>query len=258
MGSEGSNFTGVSRQLPGLGADMTDGNGSTEYYSFIEAIEVIAFDCDGVLFDSKEANIQFYNHILEEIGHHSTVQSEQRAFIHMHPVRESLKFLLGEGTAFEAACRYVRTMDIWPFNRHLQQEPGVIEILELAKSCYRTALATNRTVSTHEVLSHFKLDAYFDLVVSASDVRHPKPHPEIMERILSAFEVKPEQILYVGDSAVDEAFADSTGVVFASYKNPELKAHLHIGHFDELHAILSRKTQNGTVEGAKPCGHGVD
>lgn len=234
---------------------METGNQPSEVRSFLEPIDVIVFDCDGVLFDSKEANIRFYEHILEKIGHPSTtVQPEQREYIHMHPVRESLRFLLGEGEGFTTALNYVRTMDIWPFNMHLQREPGLIEMLELARSCYRTAVATNRTVSTHQVLSYFELDQYFDLVVSASDVRHPKPHPEIMERILETFQVEPLQILYVGDSAVDEAFADATGVVFAAYKNHELKAHLHIGHFMELHSILSHETANGTGRGGKPCG----
>ncbi|HEX9949261.1 MAG TPA: HAD hydrolase-like protein, partial [Thermodesulfobacteriota bacterium] len=31
-------------------------------------IKVIIFDCDGVLFDSKEANIAFYNQILSQFN----------------------------------------------------------------------------------------------------------------------------------------------------------------------------------------------
>jgi phosphoglycolate phosphatase len=233
---------------------MDKGNGTGNHHAFLKSIDVIAFDCDGVLFDSREANVLFYNHILDKIGLQAEVQLEQRQYVHMHPVRESLRYLTGGGEAFRAAWAYVQTMDIWPFNRHLRQEPGLLTILELAKSCYHTALATNRTVSTHEVLAHFQLDQYFDLVVSASDVQHPKPHPEIMERICESFEVDPAQVLYVGDSPVDEAFASATGVVFAAYKNPELKAHLHIGHFDELHALLCRETENGVSRGGKPCG----
>ncbi len=233
---------------------MNKGNGTENHHAILKSINVIAFDCDGVLFDSKEANIRFYNHILEEIGLQTEVQPDQHQYVHMHPVRDSLEYLTGGGDAFRAALDYVRTMDIWPFNRHLKKEPGILEVLQLAKSCYLTALATNRTVSTHEVLAHFQLDQYFDLVVSASDVQHPKPHPEIMERICGSFQVKPAQVLYVGDSPVDEAFAAATGVVFAAYKNPQLTAHLHIGHFDELHALLSRETENGAIRGGKPCG----
>jgi phosphoglycolate phosphatase len=203
---------------------------------------VIAFDCDGVLFDSKEANIRFYSHIMDQIGH-APVRPDQQEYIHMHPVRESLRFLLGDDEqGYEQAWSYCQGIDFRAFNAYLRCEPGLRETLELAKSGYHTALATNRTVSTHEVLSHFGLDKYFDLVVSASDVRFPKPHPESMERILGAFNVSPDEILYVGDSAVDETLAASTGVYFAAYKNPGLKAHIHIGHFRELYSVLECET----------------
>lgn len=212
---------------------------------FSKPLQVIAFDCDGVLFDSKEANARYYSHILHVIGH-SPVRPDQQEFIHMHPVRESLRYLLPDEETYERAWTYCRQIDFRPFNAYLHCEPGLFEMLELAKSSYRVAMATNRTVSTHEVLAHFHIDKYFDLVVSAMDVQHPKPHPESMERIIDAFKVSPQQILYVGDSAVDEALAMATGVYFAAYKNPRLKAHLHLNHFEELCSILKAdKARNG-------------
>jgi len=217
---------------------------------FHTPLKVIAFDCDGVLFDSKEANARFYSHIMERIGHRQ-VSPEQRDYIHMHPVRESLRYLLGDDEeGFQKAWQYCQGIDFRSFNKHLRCEPGLHEILALAKSGYHTALATNRTVSTRDVLSHFDLDKYFDLVVSASDVRFPKPHPESMERILDAFNVTPREILYVGDSTVDEALAGATGVYFAAYKNNSLEAHLYINHFQELYSVLQcekARNHNGGV-----------
>jgi HAD superfamily hydrolase (TIGR01509 family) len=101
------------------------------------------------------------------------------------------------------------------------------------------ALATNRTISTRDVLAYFDLDRYFDLVVSAADVEYPKPHPGVMDRILTTFAVTPQQVVYVGDSAVDEQLAAATGVRFVAYKNPELKADHHITHFHQLYPILT-------------------
>lgn len=204
-----------------------------------EKFEVIVFDCDGVLFDSKEANIHFYNHILERCGH-PPVQPHQHEYIHMHPVLASLRFLLQEEQAFQEAWDYCRQIDFTAFNRYLTCEPGLVDLLEALKKFYHIALATNRTVSTHEVLAHFNLDKYFDLVVSASDVRFPKPHPESMEVILRTFDAPPHRVLYVGDSLVDEALASATGVWFAAYKNRKLKAHMHISHFEELRSFLTR------------------
>ncbi len=203
-----------------------------------QSFKVIVFDCDGVLFDSKEANVRFYNLILGEMGL-PPVREDQVEYIHMHSAGESLKFLVGNGSAYEAAMRYCRNVDFRRFNAYLHREPGIRALLEALKPRYKIALATNRTVSTGEVLSHFLLDKYFDLVVTALDVEFPKPHPAEMERILENFGVEPRDVLYVGDSAVDEALAEATGVFFTAYKNPGLKADLHIDHFRELCAFLS-------------------
>lgn len=201
------------------------------------AIQAVVFDCDGVLFDSKDANVRFYTHVLERVGR-PPVTREQEEFIHMHPVQVSLSYLLGNGALFQAAWTYCQNIDFSAFNRYLVPEPGLTELFEGLKRSHRIAMATNRTVSTRQVLNHFGLEDYFDLVVSASDVANPKPHPECMLRILEAFGVSPSQVLYVGDSVVDEELALATGVFFAAYKNPKLQAHLQLGHFRELHPVL--------------------
>ncbi|MFZ2445085.1 MAG: HAD family hydrolase [Syntrophobacteraceae bacterium] len=215
-------------------------NGNREaFFTKAKKLRVIALDCDGVLFDSREANIHFYSHIMEIVGH-PPVRADQHEYIHMHPVRESLLYLIGnEGEQFDRAYEYFKQIDFEPFNGYLEQEPGLVEFLEKAQARYRTALATNRTVSTLDLLKRYDLRKYFDLVVSASDVRNPKPHPEIMERIFTEFRALPHHVLYIGDSRVDEAFAQATGILFVAYKNPDLKADFHISHFDELHSLFA-------------------
>lgn len=215
------------------------GNGACAWIAAgLSELKVIALDCDGVLFDSREANIQFYTHIMEKIGR-PPLRPDQHDYIHMHPVRESLAFLTGgEGKDFERAFDYFKTIDFSPFNGYLRREPGLVSFLKLAQKHFHTALATNRTVSTLEILSQFNLRQYFDLVLGASDVQNPKPHPEMMERIFQAFNAAPRHVLYIGDSSVDEALALATGVHFVSYKNPSLKAEINIDHFQELHCLF--------------------
>jgi HAD superfamily hydrolase (TIGR01549 family) len=200
-------------------------------------LKVIAFDCDGVLLDSKNANVRFYNHILQRFGYPSMLP-EQTEYAHMHSAQESLRYLLGDGPQLEAALHYCQQMDFSQFFAYSICQPGLIEFLEALKPLYKIALATNRTVSTREVLRYFHLDPYFDLVVTAADVQFPKPHPESMERILETFEASPDQALYIGDSSVDEALATAADVFFVAYQNRALKAHLHIDHFRELYPHL--------------------
>ncbi len=211
------------------------------FFSKTANLKVLALDCDGVLFDSREANIQFYSHIMARVGR-PPVRPDQHEYIHMYPVRQSLAYLLGsDGEEFCRAYEYFKTIDFGPFNNYLQREPGLVPFLEEAQKHFRTALATNRTSSTLELLRQYELRGYFDLVVCASDVDNPKPHPDIMNRILEYFGVPPREVLYVGDSKVDEIVASATGVLFAAYKNPALAADIHISHFEELYPLF----QNG-------------
>jgi phosphoglycolate phosphatase len=211
-------------------------------------IKVVVFDCDGVLFDSRQANVHFYNHVLAFLGY-PPVRPDQEDYIHMHSAQQSLRYLLGDGREFEVAWSYCRSMDFRQFHTHMRVEPGLIQFLQALKSTYGIALATNRTISTHELLTHFQLDHYFDLVVTAADVVHPKPHPESMERIRSVFSVTPEEILYIGDSPVDEALALATNILFVAYKNPQLKAHFHIDHFQQLYSLFFLHPTRGQSDG---------
>ncbi|QCQ20791.1 HAD family hydrolase [Desulfoglaeba alkanexedens] len=205
-------------------------------------IKVTVFDCDGVLFDSREANVHFYNHVLEHVGR-PAVRPEQEEFIHMHAVRDSLAFLIGPGPLLEKALDYCQSFDFSRFNRYLKVEPGLEELLAALRGRYHVVLATNRTVSTRQLLADFNLERFFDHLVTAADVTHPKPHPESMQRIMNRFSAEPREILFVGDSPVDEQLARATGVFFAAYKNPALQAHFHIQHFGRLKDLLVPETE---------------
>lgn len=221
----------------------------TAPFVFTKPLRVVAFDCDGVLFDSKDANVHLYNHILAQVGH-PPVRPDQFEFIHMNTVRESLRFLTGGGPLFETTWDIARKLDFGRFYHRLRIEPDIVETLKLCRASFRTAIATNRTVSALDVLRYFGIVDYFDCVVSATDVEHPKPHPEEMQKILRAFDVTPEEVLFIGDSTIDQDFARASGVVFAAYKNPALDADIHLGHFRELHPVLHAQAEAGQL--AKP------
>ena len=119
-------------------------------------------------------------------------------------------------------------------------EPGLKELLEWIKARFGLAVATNRSNTMEEVLKTHGLTEFFDLVVSSLDVEHPKPHPESLFKILDFFQVGPERILYVGDSAVDEETAKRAGVPFIAYKNDALKAYRHVRAMAEIKDFLNR------------------
>jgi len=202
-----------------------------------QRIHVVAFDCDGVMFDSSLANQAYYNHILEHVGL-SAMTPEQFTFAHMHTVDETLEYLIRDAKLLADARQYRMQMSYLSFIRHMVIEPTLKALLTNVKPTFHTAIATNRTDTMDRVLSEHGLEGQFDIVVTASDVRHPKPHPEQLNVILSHFSIEPVEMIYIGDSLLDGQAARSAGVPFIAYGNPSLEAEVHIDSLSQIQDIL--------------------
>jgi len=193
-------------------------------------VKLVAFDCDGVLFDSRPANIAFYNSILTHFRR-PLLSPEAIDYIHSHTVWESLEYLFRGYPDSEAVLDFARNFDYGPFITMMVEEPHLREFLQFLRRDRYTALATNRTTTTRAVLNYHGLSDDFDLVISAQDVSRPKPHPEAFVRILAHFNLAPFEAIYIGDSRVDECFAANAGVPFVAYRNSSLKADYYLESF---------------------------
>jgi phosphoglycolate phosphatase len=203
-----------------------------------KSLKLLIFDCDGVLFNSKEANRAYYNHILNHFGKFPMSESDLD-FVHMHTAEESIKYLFRDDTEkLEATLKYRKKVDYQNFLHLLKMEPGLKEFITLIRPPLKTAISTNRTNTMKSLTQVFGLDRYFDLIVSALDSPQPKPHPESVLVILDHFHVNPNQCLYIGDTMVDRQVSQSTGIKLVAYKNPRLPAEYHINSFQELCYII--------------------
>ncbi len=200
-------------------------------------IRVVAFDCDGVMFDTKEVNREYYDQILRHFDK-PEMTPDQLELAHMHMVEKVLSILFTDPDEFEAAMRYRLQMPYLPLLAKMKMEPELKPLLQSLRPGYKTAIATNRTNTIQEVLRVFDLKSDFDLVVSALDVPRAKPYPDILIRIVDHFDVAPHEIIYIGDSELDEAAAKGAGVPFVAYQNPALDARFHITSLKEVEQIL--------------------
>jgi phosphoglycolate phosphatase len=200
-------------------------------------VKLVAFDCDGVLFDTEAANRIYYSHILQHLSR-PAVTDEQFAFVHMHTVSESMAYLFPDGQELAAAHVYRKSMDYQQYLQYLRVEPHLVGLLEKLRPRFKTAIATNRTDTMNHLLVEFKLDGYFDLVVTASDVKQPKPQPDVLHKILNYFDLAPHQALYVGDSQLDEMAARAASIPLVAYRNRKLSSDYHIDTLKELEVLL--------------------
>jgi phosphoglycolate phosphatase-like HAD superfamily hydrolase len=194
----------------------------------------VVFDCDGVLIDSREANIAYYNRIRALAGF-GPMNPDEEDYTHMHTMWESLLHIFpqelhGRLKEFAKSVEYGR--DILPM---IQLEPGVHACLERLGACgLRLAVLTNRGKrGIALVLDSFNLRPYFDPVMTAEDVR-AKPAPDGLLRIAEHWQCPPEALLFVGDSLLDALSAEAAGACFFAYRNPRLQAQGHVDSLAEL------------------------
>jgi len=139
----------------------------------------------------------------------------------------------------EKALEIFSRMDPGESISRLKMEPHLVPTLETlkAKGILR-AISTSRTTNMEMLLKRFSLEPLFDLVVTSRDVLNPKPHPESIEKILRAFSLRNEEVLFVGDSETDGRAAQSAGVKFVAYRNPRIPADAYIEDHRDLLPFL--------------------
>jgi phosphoglycolate phosphatase len=197
-------------------------------------IHGIIFDCDGVLFESRSANLAFYNTVLTQLGEQTVEASDQaRAHLcHTAATPQVFSVLLGSERAAEALSLAAR-LDYRQFIPYMEPEPGMPEALSFLARSYPLAVATNRGNSMPGILDHFGLSQYFQTVVTSRDVKHPKPAPDMLHEAARRLQFATHELLFIGDSELDQAAAQAAGMPFAAYGG-KLQASLQLEHHDEL------------------------
>jgi phosphoglycolate phosphatase len=204
------------------------------------AIECVIYDCDGVLFDSLDANRRLYNRITAAMGRGELTPDELQ-YCHTHTVYEAIHHLFPHDAEVEKrALACLREINFKDFVIFLKMEPYLIETLTaLKEKGIKRAICTNRTTSMSHVMEKFGLIPYFDMVVTALDVKHPKPHPGSALKILEALGVEKERTLFLGDSEVDRETAVTAGIRFIAYKNEAIALTGNINDHRDLLGLLS-------------------
>lgn len=179
-------------------------------------LSLVIFDCDGVLFDSADANIAYYNAVLERLGR-PPLDHEWSVRAHFMSSHQLFEAMLGhDPEAFAAARRVGADVDYGPFYRLMIPAPELEAVLAALRARYRLAMATNRGATLPGLMREFQLDRFIELAIGVNDVVNPKPHPEMIEKCLQHFAVAPQAAVYVGDSETDHRAATAAGVHFVA------------------------------------------
>jgi FMN phosphatase YigB (HAD superfamily) len=209
-------------------------------------IELLMFDADGVLFESFESNIAYYNAIFAQVGEPPLDADEEiksisyaAADVFKLRARQNLEML-------ERIHGVARTLDQQPFFDLLRPPFELRPFMMQLKRRYRLALATNRSATVPALVEHLKLADVFDAIASALDKVAPKPAPDILRLCLDRARVAPERAIYIGDSPIDREAAEAAGVAFIAV-GPRVEHHQRIASLHELSDALERLASAKTI-----------
>ena len=197
--------------------------------------KLVIFDCDGVMFDSRQANQAYYNHLLKHFNC-PAMDEQESAFVHMHNVFDSMAHIFARHThvSLDQVNDYRNSVDYSAFLQYMTMAPDLMQFLTTITPRYHRAISTNRTNTMDMILDIFKLRPWFEMVVTAETAPRPKPAPEGLYMILEHFDLKPSQAIYIGDSTVDQDLCTNVNMDLIAFQNPELDARYHVENFMEI------------------------
>jgi len=200
---------------------------------------LIIYDCDGVLFNSKEAVLAYYDFICEKFGLKKIDRNNEELVnkAMMKTNEEILSILTDSKKKLTEMLEFAQNMNFKNFIKLMDMEEELTETLQrLKEKNLHLAIFTNRGHSLFYLLKHFNIDKYFDYMVTSLEVENPKPHPEGLNKIFKHFNIKEENALYIGDSNTDYLAAKASNTPFLGYKKSfdgcsKIDRHLEIFNF---------------------------
>ena len=198
-------------------------------------LKLIVFDCDGVLFDSRNANKEYYNHLLAHFNH-PPMNEEELDYVHMHSAPDSVRHIFRHYSenSFEKIDTFRTTLGYERFLPFMKIEEDLIDFLNLVKGVYHLAISTNRGNTMLPLLKMFDLENYFGKVVTSETAQRPKPAPDGLLEIMAHFQCSAEETIFIGDSVIDQKHAAACNVPLIAFRNSEMPARFHVTSFMDV------------------------
>lgn len=204
-------------------------------------IKAIIFDVDGVLIDSRDANIELFTSLLQQAGYDRPARQEILDCFHLS-LWHTLEKLLKTKDPKEVQKVWDMAVEATASTTHLFKFPkNLNRTLNELSTQYRLAVVTSRIrAGLQDVFEALDISQLFETCVTYEDYKHPKPHPEPLLLAAKRMGLKPQDAVYVGDSITDIEASVAAGmkiVHLADRKHPQ--ASTGVRSFEELPAALA-------------------
>ncbi|HEX5670670.1 MAG TPA: HAD family hydrolase [Sulfuricurvum sp.] len=188
--------------------------------------KILLFDLDGTLIDSTEAILESFHHSLRELNHQVALKDEAIKALIGHPLDVMFTRLGCESTKIDQHVmvykEYYRTVS----RAKTFLLPFAAEAIEEASKHARLGIVTTKTARySRELMEHFGLMHYFEVLIGHEDVEEHKPHPAPIHKALEGMDHALEKVWMIGDTRLDLEASQRAGIdavgVLTGYDNFE-------------------------------------
>jgi len=186
------------------------------YFFPMKPFSCIIFDIDGTLSQTNELIFATFNHVAEKYLGRRYTPAEIIAMFGP-PEEIAVERLVGKEKFDEAIADFYDYYE-QHYPRLADKYHGIDAVLEYLKECgVPLAVFTGKGARTTRItLDKLGISAYFDLVVTGTDVVAHKPSAEGIRKVLTAFGTPKEEALMVGDAVADVKAAREAGIRVAA------------------------------------------
>lgn len=188
--------------------------------------KIILFDLDGTLIDSTEAILESFHHSLYTHGVKTDVSDTMITSQIGHPLEVMFAEVGIESSLIDA---HVATYKL--YYREISRQktlllPEAVDAVREASSFARLGIVTTKTgLYSRELMEHFDLMRYFEVLIGREHVENPKPHPEPIWTALEKMSGDKRSAWMIGDTRLDVEAAKRAGIewvaVTSGYDNEE-------------------------------------
>ena len=181
-------------------------------------MRVILFDLDGTLIDSTEAILESFDVAFKSFNDKTPKKTEIKKLIGL-----PLEVMFGNlGVDKSKVWDYVNAYKMH-YRKISSQKTKLLPfskeaIIEASKFA-RLGIVTTKTARySKELLEHFEIMDYFEVLVGRENVENPKPHPEPILKAVHLMNARKEATWMIGDTCLDMVSAKEAGVKYIGVK----------------------------------------
>jgi HAD superfamily hydrolase (TIGR01509 family) len=204
-------------------------------------IKAVIFDIDGVLVNTFEANLKFYQGLLAKNGYTEPSREEYRAHFHLAMI-DAIKFFTQSND--EEEIQKIFTMGAerkhsYPYELVSSPKHMKETVAHLSQK-YMLGIVTNKIRRNVFELPQLKeIENYFQQVITVDDTIKHKPDPEPLLLILQRLKISADEAVYIGDTRSDFQAAKAANIKFILFPQSDIEGvEIATSNFEELPNIL--------------------